>query len=282
MSKRKAESKPGRGEDSVQSAKWPDYLLGLLTIGGLSVVIASLFPGSGLQNNAPWFAALFLILLTGLTILSLARQLPWQNVAMVITIIALIGGIVHALGVTFAIPFGPYIYGENAGPKIGGVLPWFIPLLWVVMILNARGVARLILRPWRKARIYGFRLIGMAIALTMLLDLAFDPFATKTLGLWIWTKTKLPLTWHGAPIVSFISWGAVTLFMLAFTTPALIRKQPGQKSGPDYHPLIVWEGLMLWFGMAAALKGGDLWTAWVLDAVVGLAVLFFALRGARW
>lgn len=148
------------------------------------------------------------------------------------------------------------------------------------MVLNARGVARLILRPWRKARIYGFRLMGMAVALTMLLDLAFDPFATKTLHLWLWTKTKLPVTWHDAPVISFISWGAVALFMLSFATPALIRKQPGQKSGPDYHPLIVWEGLMIWFGLAAAM--GGLWTALALDVVVGIAVLFFSLRGARW
>jgi uncharacterized membrane protein len=227
-----------------------------------------------------WIDALFLVLLTAGTALSLARQLPWQNVLTVIAVIAVIGGGIHALGVTFSIPFGPFLFNDNAGPRIAGILPWCIPFLWVAMVLTARGVARLMLRPWRKARIYGFRLIGMTIALTMLLDMAFDPFATSTLDLWIWTKTKLPLTWHHAPIVSFISWGAVTLFLLAFTTPALIRKQPGQKSGPDYHPLIVWEGLIVWFGIGAGMAG--LWTALGLDVILGVAVLFFAIRGARW
>lgn len=280
MSKRKVERERASDEESILKTAWPDYLLGLVTLGSLGVAIASLFPGTGLQSYGLWIDALFLVLLTGGTTLSLARQLPWQNVLTVIAVIAIIGGGIHALGVTFGMPFGPFIFNDNAGPRIAGVLPWCIPFLWVAMVLTARGVARLMLRPWRKARIYGFRLIGMTIALTMLLDMAFDPFATSTLDLWIWTKTKLPVTWHGAPIVSFISWGAVTLFLLAFTTPALIRKQPGQKSGPDYHPLIVWEGLIAWFGIGAAMAG--LWTALALDSVLGVAVLFFAIRGARW
>jgi len=280
MSKRKVERVRESDEESILKTAWPDYMLGLVTLGSLGLAIASLFPGSGLHGSQLWIDALFLVLLTVGTSLSLARQLPWQNVLAVIAVIAIIGGGIHALGVSFAIPFGPFIFNDNAGPRIAGILPWCIPFLWVAMVLTARGVARLMLRPWRKARIYGFRLIGMTIALTMLLDMAFDPFATKTLDLWIWTKTKLPLTWHGAPIVSFISWGAVTLFLLAFTTPALIRKQPGQKTGPDYHPLIVWEGLIVWFGIGAAMAG--LWTAVALDAVLGTAVLFFAIRGARW
>jgi uncharacterized membrane protein len=280
MSKRKVEHGRVNDEESILKTAWPDYLLGLVTLGSLGLAVASLFPGTGLQSYALWIDALFLVLLTAGTALSLARQLPWQNVLTVIAVIAVIGGGIHALGVTFSIPFGPFLFNDNAGPRIAGILPWCIPFLWVAMVLTARGVARLMLRPWRKARIYGFRLIGMTIALTMLLDMAFDPFAASTLDLWIWTKTKLPLTWHGAPIISFISWGAVTLFLLAFTTPALIRKQPGQKSGPDYHPLIVWEGLIVWFGIGAGMAG--LWTALGLDVILGVAVLFFAIRGARW
>jgi len=280
MSKRKVEHGRVNDEESILKTAWPDYLLGLVTLSSLGLAVASLFPATGLQSNGLWIDALFLVLLTVGTTLSLARQLPWQNVLGVIAVIAVIGGGIHALGVTFSMPFGPFVFNDNAGPRIAGVLPWCIPFLWVAMVLTARGVARLMLRPWRKARIYGFRLIGMTIALTMLLDMAFDPFATHTLDLWIWTKTKLPLTWHDAPIVSFISWGAVTLFLLSFTTPALIRKQPGQKSGPDYHPLIVWEGLMVWFAIGAGMVG--LWTALGLDAILGVAVLFFAIRGARW
>ena len=74
-----------------------------------------------------------------------------------------------------------------------------MPLIWVVVILNSRGVARLILRPWRKIRNYGFWLIGLTAALTMLFDLAFDPFASRVKHYWLWVPTKLPLTWQGAP-----------------------------------------------------------------------------------
>ena len=37
---------------------------------------------------------------------------------------------------------------------------------------------------------------------------------------------------------------------------------------------------IVWFGIGAVMAG--LWTALGLDAILGVAVLFFAIRGARW
>jgi len=71
------------------------------------------------------------------------------------------GGAVHALGATMEIPFGPFQFGPEAGPQLFKTLPWAMPLIWVAAILNSRGVVRLILRPWRKIRSYGFWLIGL-------------------------------------------------------------------------------------------------------------------------
>lgn len=281
MSKRREDSGRDKGEENSKLHAWPYYLFYFITFASLACCILTLFPGAGLSAYEYWLDSLFLVLLTAGTLLSLSRQLPWQNVFLVAGIIAVVGGGVHMLGVTYSIPFGPFLYSKNAGPKMFGILPWFVPLFWVSMVLTARGVARLMLRPWRKARIYGFRLMGMTIALTILLDMALDPFCNSNkLDLWVWTPTKLPITWHGAPLVNFISIGAITLLMLAFTTPSLIRKQPGQKSGPEYFPLVIWIGLLLWFGSAAGMAGH--WTALGLDAVVGIAVLFFSIRGARW
>ena len=89
------------------------------------------------------------------------------------------GGILHGLGAATAIPFGPFTYTNAAGPRIFGVLAWPITALWIIAILNSRGVARLILRPWRKIRTYGFWLIGITAVLTVLFDVALEPFATR-------------------------------------------------------------------------------------------------------
>jgi len=69
----------------------------------------------------------------------------------------------------------------------------------VVTILNSRGVARLILRPWRKTRRYGFWLIGLTAALALVFDLGLEPFATRVKSYWLWSPTKLGLSWYGAP-----------------------------------------------------------------------------------
>jgi uncharacterized membrane protein len=104
--------------------------------------------------------ALVLLLALATTLVSLAGQLPAQNVLLATVVIALIGGGIHAIGAFTGIPFGPVIYTPENGPRLFNALPWFMPFLWVIVILNARGVARLILRPWRKLRVYGFWLIG--------------------------------------------------------------------------------------------------------------------------
>ena len=72
----------------------------------------------------------------------------------------------------------------------------------------------------------------------------------------------------------------VTLFILAFATPLLIKKQPGQKNLPDYHPLVVWVGGLLLFAVAAGRQ--NLWAPVILDGVIVVAALVPAIRGGRW
>ena len=255
------------------------WLLIVLLAGFFALVLAGLGWSFTLPGRPGWLEAGLLILATASTITALAQQLPLQNVLLAAFVIALMGGAVHALGVTMGIPFGPFQFGAEAGPRLFKTLPWTLPLIWIVAILNSRGVARLILRPWRKNRNYGFWLIGLSALLTLFFDLAMDPFATRVKHLWFWLPTKFPLTWQGAPLVNFFSWGAVTLLILAFATPALINKNPVRRT-PDFHPLTVWLGAMLLFGLGAGLHG--LWPAAALDAVLAVPVAIFAIRGGRW
>ena len=155
-----------------------------------------------------------------------------------------------------------------------------MPLVWVVAILNSRGTARLILRPWRKTKTYGFWLIGLTATLVLLFDFTFDPFASRVKHFWFWTPTKFPLAWQHAPLVNFLSWGVVTLLILVFITPALINKQLSKRRSPDLHPLFVWLGSILLFGIAVGMNG--LWSAAAVDAAIGIVTLIFAVRGARW
>jgi uncharacterized membrane protein len=257
---------------------WFQRLLTALLVAAFALVFAN---GTTFHLSGPpgWPETLLLLLLTVTTITALARQLPLQNVLLAACIIAILGGAVHAFGVTMGIPFGPFLFGTDAGPQLFKTLPWALPFIWIVAVLNSRGVVRLILRPWRKIRSYGFWLIGLTAVLTMLFDLAFDPYASRVKHYWLWLPTKLPVTWQGAPLVNFFSWAAVTLLMLMLVTPALINKNPA-RSVPDYHPLAVWLGAILLFGTASAMHG--MWVPVALDGVMAVLVAVFAIRGGRW
>jgi uncharacterized membrane protein len=185
------------------------------------------------------------------------------------------GGMATLSGFT-GIPFGPCTYTANIGQLLFYPLPWAIPALWLVTILSSRGVARLILRPSRHARTYGYQLIGVTIALAVLFDLGLEPYATYVKQFWTWHKTKLPFDWYGAPIVNFFGWAVTALLILAFVTPFLLVKKP-VKHPPDFQPLVVWTALNCLF-LAGSFRH-NLWPAVAVLAVQTLLVATFAILG---
>jgi uncharacterized membrane protein len=264
---------PDVGEKFLMRICWLSTFL--LAAGFLSALVAV-----GIKSASNWPEAILLLLATISTLAALARQLPSQNVFLAAAIIAGIGGAAHLIGATSGIPFGQFLFGSEIGQKLFNTLPWIMPLLWVVAVLNSRGVARLVLRPWRKTRAYGFWLIGLTALFTMLFDCALEPFAAHAKHYWIWTTAGYALTPSGAPLANSVGWFLVTLLMLVFATPVLINKQLSKRSAPDFHPLAVWLGGILIFGVGAAMNG--LWLAVAVDAVIGIIATTFAVRGGRW
>ncbi len=227
-------------------------------------------------EHADWWPSTLWLLAGGSTLAALGRHLPLQNVLFAGLLIALAGGATAWLDTKTGMPFGPVTF--LAQPKLFGA-PAVLPLIWTVAVLNSRGVARLILKPWRTHRDYGFRLIGLTAGLTALFDLALEPFATRVNHFWVWSSTRFPLAWQGVPLVNFFSWAVVTALILAFVTPLLIPKQPHPSHSPDFHPLGVWMGGVLFFGAGCAAHG--LWAAAALDAILGAVVALLAIRGGR-
>jgi len=260
---------------------WLHWLLTLVFAAAFVLVVLMLFKVLKLSSR---YSSLpeALLLLSGVacTVTSMTRRLPLQNVLLAAVVIAVTGGAMHTLGALTDIPFGPFAYGPGIGSEIFNTLPWTVPLIWVLAVLNSRGVARLILRPWRKVSGYGFWLIGMTAALTVLFDFALEPFAGRVKHYWIWIPTKFPLTWDGVPASNFLSWAAVALLIALLIAPALINKQPGKRNVPDFHPFAVWLGLILLFGTGCALRG--LWDAAVADGILAVVITIFAIRGGTW
>jgi len=259
-------------------AKWAASLLALASYGLVMYVLV----GNALKTGKPgWPEALLIFTTTLATLTALSRQLPAQNTLLAAMIIAGIGSASHSLGAATGIPFGPFTYTTEAGPQLLNLLAWPMPLLWIVAVLNSRGVARLILRPWRKLRAYGFWLIGLTVVLTVLFDAALEPFAVVVKHYWLWQPTRIPFTWGGAPVTNFLGWLITTLLIMAFAAPALIdkRARPTQRP-PDYHPLITWLLAMILFGVGAATH--QLWWPVAFGGLASVLVTVFAIRGAKW
>lgn len=252
---------------------WPQQLLLALT---LVAGIASLFAPA--KQSAP-VDAFLLAVAAGASIAILARQLPLQSVLFAAFIIALIGGAAHGLSARTGLPFGPLTFGETSGPQLFYSVPWTLPLIWIVAVFNSRGTARLVLRPWRKMKNYGFLLLVVTAVLALAFDFALEPFAAAK-HLWRWHPTKIAVTWSGASPLSLLGWACVTLIILAFIMPYLIRKQPGGGSSPVLAPWAVWLGAMVLFGINAAQAGQ--WLALAVDGILFALVAGLGWRGAKW
>jgi uncharacterized membrane protein len=233
------------------------------------------------QQSSPLDAAV-MVLAAVASVAALARQLPLQNVLPAALITGFIGGLAHGLSARqdVAMPFGPVVFNPAAGAKILDTVPWTMPFLWVVAIFNARGMARLILRPWRKVKNYGIWLIGLTTLLAVAFDVALEPFAWHVKTFWLWQHTKIPVTWEGATLLNFLGWACVSLLIMMVATPFTIPKQPVNPSKPDFHPLILWVGALLLFAIGSAEAG--LWPAVAADVLIGGVTVTFAIRGVRW
>ena len=232
----------------------------------------------GIDLPGNWAAGLFMVLAAATTFGALARRLPLQNVLWSGALIATLATIIETVSVTTGIPFGPHIFTDKLGAKIFDILPWSIPLAWFVIVVNCRGVARLIMRPWRKTNYYGFWVMGLTCLLAVLLDFSLEPYATRVRHYWSWQTAGTVLNWYSAPWVNFLGIFVTVLSILAFTTPWLINKLP-MKYPTDYHPLIMWQALNLYFSTANALH--QTWPALAVGLISAVLVLGFTVRGAR-
>jgi uncharacterized membrane protein len=263
---------------SPTAARWhkPVFILFLLA---WAVNLAVLLLRLDLRDGGRWIEAAFLLIGVATSMLGLARRLPLQNVLMAAMQITCLSGGIIAVGVLSGVPFGPVMFSDRFGDRIFDAVPWPLPLLWVMIIINGRGVARLIMRPWRKTNFYGFWVIGLTCALAAIFDLGFEPLGVYVKDWWVWRTRESVLSWYHAPWINFLGWFVTALGVIAFTIPWLINKQP-IKQPMDYHPLIVW--LLLNFGLAAVNAAHGLWLAAIAGALANSLALAYAVRGARW
>jgi uncharacterized membrane protein len=252
-------------------------VLFLVAILSTIVCLATALAGQGSGRVGGWAAGAW-FLLAGLAGLSyLGRRLPLQNLGAVLLVALASAFIGLTLALRSSAFLGAVSYADGFGPKVLGIVPWQIPCLWLGLVLSSRETARLILRPWRRDRYYGYWLMGVAALLVLWTELALEPFALHVAGWWNFRGVIPEVHWVGVPWVVLPGSFILAVLVLGFVGPWLIVKRP-IPTPPDSYPLAIW----LLFNGGFLL--GNLWRGlWVpaVTTLVGVGVVIVLARRAR-
>jgi uncharacterized membrane protein len=122
-------------------------------------------------------------------------------------LILLSSAALEAVGAMTGFPFGPYAYTDNMGVRIAGVLPFTIPLAWLVIVITARFS---VLRVFPNANRWQLA-FGIA-SLALVTDWNLEFVAWKVRAYWIWYPQDLePPT--SPPWQNYATWFAAAFLL---------------------------------------------------------------------
>ncbi|MBT8395885.1 MAG: carotenoid biosynthesis protein [Gemmatimonadetes bacterium] len=121
--------------------------------------------------------------------------------------VAFLSFLAEHIGTGYGFPFGGYEYTGLLGYKLGGRVPFLIPISWFLMALPAWILASMIF-PTRRATVP--RLIMGAYLLTAW-DLALDPAMSFLTPYWVWEN---PGPFYGMPWINLAGWMGTGLILM--------------------------------------------------------------------
>jgi len=210
----------------------------------LSYVAAFVTLAAGVSRVAALSCtALVLIAATATTLGALAQALPAQNVLAVAVVSLAVSSAFEILDSHIHLPFGRRAWTGESGPQMFHVLAWPAPLVWFVITVNSRGLARLVLGKWRNGRNYGLWSLALSLLLATVLYAAFDSFADRN-------GFRAIKASPATPLLDALGGGLVCVVTLICAMPWLIEKKPAPQPR-DFHSLAMW---VLLFTLLAACR----------------------------
>lgn len=217
---------------------------------------AGLLPGP----DRPWLDLMLLGTAVVLSLLSLAKNLPLQNVLAAAAVLILVSGGIQAC--LFLLHFGQSAVGISPA-----LLLVALPALWVVAAIVCRTMAKQTLQPWRQARTHGYHLLVLTSLLMTAFWFCIDAYA-ESRGYWDWERS-----WRGDLIYRLLFWFCAGAALQIIATPWLLNKRPRVES-PVFSPVLVWTGILLWLALAEALAGLRNY-GWLTGVVAAVGAILF-------
>jgi uncharacterized membrane protein len=204
-----------------------------------------------------------------------ARRFGAARAAGLLAAGALISLAAELLGTSTGVPFGAYSYTTLLGYRIGGLVPFPIPLSWFYMVYASIAITGRIL-PARASELSKTRWAFCAGAILTAWDVAMDPAMSKATTHWLWHTEGF---FYGMPLSNWIGWflvgSIVARAMLAIVPPELFA----ERVSPSRLPLAIYaiNGIM----PIAICFRHDLWWAGILGVAAMGTPLAFARRSGR-
>ncbi len=133
-------------------------------------------------------------------LLAFVRRFGARRAIPTLVALSLLGFAVELIGVASGFPYGEFAYSEKLGPRIGGLVPWILPLSWAPLVLAAVAATEPGPRPTSARRMITWW--WAAALLLVAFDGVLDPGAAQ-LGLWVW-PTGGP--YYGVPLSNYAGW----------------------------------------------------------------------------
>jgi putative membrane protein len=154
-----------------------------------------------------WFARLHIVVSAAVLGIYLLRRTGMKWIP-AFAAVALVSFLSEHIGTGYGFPFSGYEYTSLLGLKVGGRVPFLIPISWFLMALPSWVLANLLFRGPAK-RIP--RIILAAYLLTAW-DLALDPAMSFLTPYWVWEN---PGPFYGMPWVNLAGWMGTGLVLMA-------------------------------------------------------------------
>lgn len=179
------------------------------------------------------------------------------------------------LGTGTGLPFGEYAYTTLLGYRIGGRVPYPIPLSWFYMLYGCLAICARIMHARDD---WGTRAKWAVVAGLFLVawDISLDPAMSYSTKHWIWLQEG---AFYGMPWINLAGWmltGTVVAFaMLAIAPPTLLARQ----LAPTRLPLALYavNGIM----PLAMVARTELWWSLILGTIAMAIPLVLAWRATR-
>ena len=174
----------------------PPYLMILGLIFAATGFLAVRFPDA---PGASVGSLISTLVIASPTLVAFWRFLGARTALLSLVGLSALGFAVETIGIATGYPYGEFYYGDALGPKVGGLVPYLLPLSWVPLVLGAVAAARppLSVGPLRRAL-----WVLTAAVLLVAIDGVLDPGAAR-LGLWVWPEGG---AYYGVPLSNYAGW----------------------------------------------------------------------------